>query len=205
MKKLPHCSIGALLSKSRKHLDAFNYGTGTLISHDLVLTSAHNLYNYSTGEVYKEIKFYPGQDGDLKDPCEIEDVFIPGKYILKPSVEHDYALLKLKDKVRLEEFMHLNEDIEELSKDPRLSIFGYPTKDNYKPTNQELTKLKAYQFGSTNKGRVEQVNEDQSELVHRISTWKGHSGSAVILADQLRIAAIHKAGKVNANIATLVT
>ena len=52
---------------------------------------------------------------------------------------------------------------------------------------------------------MEQVNEDQSELVHRISTLGGHSGSAVILTDQHKIAAIHKGGKAKANIATLVT
>ena len=46
-----------------------------------------------------------------------------------------------------------------------------------------------------------------AELIHQISTLPGHSGSAVLLTDQLKIAAIHKGGKNGgvANAARLVT
>ena len=67
----PYCNIGALTFRSRNIPEDLGKGTGTLISADLVLTSAHNLYSSKTGEVYFDFKFYPGQHGILTNPCEI--------------------------------------------------------------------------------------------------------------------------------------
>ena len=93
-----HSNTGALTFKSRKHPE-LGKGTGTLVASDLVLTAAHNLYSYQTGEFNFRFQFYPGLYGDLKDPYEVEDFFFPGKYILNPCVSNDYALLKLKKPV----------------------------------------------------------------------------------------------------------
>ena len=62
MSKLPHRHIGALIFTSRR-IKRPGKGTATLISPNLIITSAHNLYNKTTGEVYYDFRFYPGQYG----------------------------------------------------------------------------------------------------------------------------------------------
>ena len=57
MTKLPHKLIGALTYNS---LQNQVQGSGILISPDLVLTCAHNLYDKSTGVLCRNFKFYPG-------------------------------------------------------------------------------------------------------------------------------------------------
>ena len=91
-----HRYIGAITFRSRFNQKQLGKGTGTLISPNLVLTVAHNIYNRNTGEIYKDFKFYPQQFGKLDDPYEVEDFFLPGKFCLDPDVSSDYALLKLK-------------------------------------------------------------------------------------------------------------
>ena len=85
---------GALIStetssgKSRK-------GSGILISPNMVLTVAHNLYDVDSRQTFKEIKFYPGLKGMLEKASVVSDFFYPPEYRLNPSTENDWALLKL--------------------------------------------------------------------------------------------------------------
>ena len=101
-----------------------------MISPNLVLTVAHNIYNRQTGEIYKDFKFYPQQFGKLEDPYEIEDFFFPWKFCLDPDVSNDYALLKLKKRKQMEKFIPLSGNLAELRNRKKVSIYGYPA-DRY--------------------------------------------------------------------------
>ena len=46
---------------------------------------------------------------------------------MNPCVTNDYALLKLKNKVKPDNFMPLSGDVEKLRKSKKISIFGYPS------------------------------------------------------------------------------
>ena len=61
MNKMPHRHIGAILCFGPAQ--TIQYGTGTLISRDLVLTCAHVIYNKEHQAYYPKIYFYPGLSG----------------------------------------------------------------------------------------------------------------------------------------------
>ena len=77
-------------------------GTGFLIGQDLVLTAAHNICS-NEGNLFPDIKFYPGISGELRpqDACEVADVRIPPEYKTSSisDPQFDYALVKLKRSV----------------------------------------------------------------------------------------------------------
>ena len=95
MNKPVHKVTGALTFQSRL-IKVVCAGTAFLISPNLAVTSAHNFYNKQTGEFYRDFKFYPAQCGFLKKPHHIEDLYIPGRFFLNPTVLDDYALFKLR-------------------------------------------------------------------------------------------------------------
>ena len=103
MKEQAHKQIGVLHFKKRGNFTT-GKGTAFLISSNLVLTTAHNLVDSSTGSIFHGIVFYPGHQGTIKreNAYEIEDFFFPGRYAIKPNppIESDFALLKLKKHVQ---------------------------------------------------------------------------------------------------------
>ena len=78
MLTLPHKHIGAIICVGPA--GSIQYGTGTLISKNLVLTCAHVIYNKSHKAYYPRIIFYPGLCGDLDKWYEVENFEAPDKY-----------------------------------------------------------------------------------------------------------------------------
>lgn len=64
-KKYPYNCIGALYIKDEN--GQVGLGTAFLISSDLLLTAAHNIYKRSAGSYAVSLIFYPGIVGDISD------------------------------------------------------------------------------------------------------------------------------------------
>lgn len=88
--------IGALRFRNKMVKSAL-CGTGCLISPNLVLTAAHNIFHSVTKELNTDLEFYPGQYGILEEEnCyKVESAFFPDKFKYKDTATHDYGLLKL--------------------------------------------------------------------------------------------------------------
>ena len=192
-----HKHIGALLFLHPGSTE-IGKGTGVLISPNLVLTVAHNLYHRQTKEEFYGFKFYPKQSGQLEQYYEVESTFYPKQFKQYSSAIYDYALLKLTKKVNTDKFMPLipfDGNIKKINND-KIAICGYPSTDNYEPIT--LSDIYVCQFGLKKTGCVLDFIEGQKALVHRISTLPGQSGAPIVLEDSrqnLAIIGIHKGGR----------
>ncbi len=91
-----HRHIGALISENVKYPGKSIVGSGILISPNIVLTVAHNVWCRNFANKNINIRFYPGQRGFLKNPYECEIIYYPKDYESKHQpAQFDYALLKL--------------------------------------------------------------------------------------------------------------
>ena len=98
--------VGALTFKEPSISAYPASGSAFLISPNLVLTAAHNLYDRNMNALTKEWKFYYRTCGILENPIEIEKYFFPEDFKTTPKKKNtcnDYALLKLKKKVDTKE------------------------------------------------------------------------------------------------------
>ena len=118
LNKNPHCFIGVICLRDSKR--RISFVTGTLIRSNIVLTSAHPLFNISKIQITKmrPFEFVLNLHGDLENPSTIRvpiaDYRYPKEYETplkkmfkyKPSseegynsflesVQHDYAILRL--------------------------------------------------------------------------------------------------------------
>jgi V8-like Glu-specific endopeptidase len=127
-----HKYIGAILAINKKKGGAPIKGSGVLISPDLVLTGAHNLWDRGGGE-NSTFKFYPGLCGPLKDsPCyDCSVVFYPKEHENCNEPMFDYGLLKLSEPIlnKEDDFLPLSPSINGdlmAANQKRLAIYGYP-------------------------------------------------------------------------------
>ena len=126
MGELQYRNIGALRLSNTKCAPCG--GTGLLVSPNLVLTVAHNIFNRGSKQINKII-FYPGQCEELVEAnaYEVEDFFFPGAFTTRNSNFYDYALLKLNKPIAgASNFMKLSGAIDKIDEKTKLSIYGYP-------------------------------------------------------------------------------
>ena len=94
MGKSIHRHIGPLIFRNQSD-SLLGRGTGVLISPNLVLTAAQNVWSRRTKNENIELTFHPGQHGELREGKKVERIFYPQGFKNKESIEEDYAFLKL--------------------------------------------------------------------------------------------------------------
>ena len=71
-------------------------GSGVLISKNIVLTAAHNIYNRVQGYENTAFKVYFGADGTAKQYYDVEEFRYMREFKTKDNkTPYDFALLKL--------------------------------------------------------------------------------------------------------------
>ena len=109
MRELPHTLIGAITMENDR--SEVGLGTGILISPDLVLTSAHNLYRWRARKMYENFRFYLAQNGPLGKYFQVKSWYYPEEYTQKTLPLYDYALLRLTEKAEVKGFINLKGDL----------------------------------------------------------------------------------------------
>lgn len=127
-KVLPHKHIGALIMNKGGAM-----GSGVLISPNLVLTAAHNVWFRAKNREFSNFKFYPGACGSLESStsynCSI--VYYPPEHKASALTTYDYALLQLDEPIfEDDEFLPLSTSLENsdltAANSKTLAIYGYP-------------------------------------------------------------------------------
>jgi V8-like Glu-specific endopeptidase len=128
-----HKYIGAILANNKTMGKSIIKGSGILISPDLVLTCAHNVWFERGNQENYNIKFYPGLCGPLKSsPCyDCSVVFYPEEHKKDQKPIYDYALLKLSQPIlkKEDDFLPLSPSITgdlRAANQKQLAIYGYP-------------------------------------------------------------------------------
>ena len=171
--------------------DRIQWGTGVLIGKDLVLTSAHVLYDLKNNTKRKHpissIQFVPSANGRFApfDTCKVIDAYIP-KAFESSGVYEDYAILLLDRDVGTETgFIELGLANNTFLRGENVIIAGYV---GDKPQ---------YLRHVVMKGKIANVTDDM--LDYKISTQTGQSGSGIFLYDpqtqQYSLIGVHSWGR----------
>lgn len=201
-------------------VDTYNC-TGTLIASNIVITSAHCVYNAEEGYPY-EVVFIPGAhiDGRSKYSREfVEKIYINSEYVdledtqdpYSNSAGYDFALLKLR-----------NSGGRDISKKNTMGWYSYwYLKDKYLSKRADV-RIASYP-GDKNDGSLWKQDDCVMEPVteylykHTCDTMPGSSGAALVGKhpywstpekmgkDTEFVYAIHHGGSNNRNFATRIT
>ena len=200
---------------------SYRTATGILIGADLVLTAAHNIYDYrATKQKYSGIEFIPGIN-EQEMPFgkfKVIESYVPDEF-LKTWEKEDYALLVL-DGIpgAFAGYFGLHVAEKQLLKGKELNIIGYPGSVRTKDKKNKLKILSGegrHQLWGM-KGKKWSFADGKNEEVlinyEDILTTPGQSGSGVFYqvgdTDEYYVIGIHalgSAGEGTYNSATWIT
>ena len=150
------------------------WGTGILIGPNIVLTAAHNLYDFDK-RIYAKLEtmqFLPGINGQQLPFgfVEVEQYFISPNYITERT--EDYAILILKEPIGYETgyFGLACLEPEELVHKV-IHLYGYPY-------DKVASKPNTYEMWGT-KGMIADINIDRGAITYFIETSSGQDGSGI--------------------------
>ena len=128
-------------------------GSAWIAGPSLIITSAHNLYEFSTGRWSREIEFHPGFDyySQKELPkCRVVSCCIPKGYMENPATNHDIAAcfvdINIGDIVGAEIPMRPVKENDFFNKTP-VSIVGYPAGSGFDFGKQMWQSKGEYLFG----------------------------------------------------------
>ncbi len=131
-------------------------GSAWIAGPSLVVTSAHNLYEFSTGTWASVVEFHPGFDYYSKEElptCRITSCSIPKGYMQNPATNHDIAVCfvdrNIGDIVGAEIPMR-PVDSNDLFENTPITIVGYPAGSGFDFGKQMWRSRGDYLFGRSN-------------------------------------------------------
>jgi hypothetical protein len=156
----------------KNKIGKIGHGSGLLISRNLVLTVAHNIYNHAVKEeayLYDKQKYkiyLTSSTGIAQNAFAVEDWRFPTEFTncsqLNKS-KHDFALIKIKGKVDGKWFPKISFLCKDCTKAPfeniRLSIFGFPAiyEKNYSPADMTGSSMHLYQYGLAKSDAIQTI------------------------------------------------
>ena len=131
-------------------------GSAWIAGPSLIITSAHNLYEFSTGTWSKAIEFHPGYDYYARKEmptCRVTSCCIPRGYMENPATNHDIAACfvdrNIGDIVGAEIPMRPVKENAFFDKTP-VTIVGYPAGSGFDFGKQMWQSKGEYLFGRSN-------------------------------------------------------
>lgn len=170
-------NVGSIYFKSRSMPGEFGKGCGLLISPNLVLTSAHNIYDTSKAEEFYDISFCPSHEGFSDESYSAEQFFYPPEYKLHPHLNCDFALIKLNRIAKREEYIYLSEDISKFKRNvsaSKLAVFGYSS-ESQKSVSMTDNRSDCSQWGLVKEGKVQEIKHHHGSIAHFVANFGGKS------------------------------
>lgn len=182
--------------------DTYQWGSGTLIASNLVLTAAHNLYNHEKREEIREVRFCPAVNGKALpfDEPKVIKYYFPKDYKDKDDFSLDYGILVLDHPIGNKTgYFGLGVISEPYLKTKTINITGYPE-------DKVQNKDRHYEMW-TMAGPVKEV---KNGMIHyEIDTYDGQSGGGVWYqeGENCFVCGVHVAGdkQLGINYAVLLT